>query len=116
MKNKMKRTLLTILAGLLSVNLSAELPKVNQEDMHWVIVGNNLSSPSIITGYDTDGDEMEDTRFHYLLYPLPNGVMQSILTSYGVDLNRDKFFTEDEWFSYVPNKKRNENNKRQIKY
>ncbi len=106
----MKKTLLTILAGLLSANLSAqELPKVNEEDMHWLIFDTHPNGqPNITKGYDTDGDKLEDTRFHYEVFPLANGAFAAQLTAYAIDKNKDGYFTDDEWIEYKPETKKKE--------
>ncbi len=98
----MKKTLLTLLAGLLSASLSAqELPKVKAEDMHWIMFGQHPAGPCITHGYDTDGDEKEDTRFHYIMYPMPDGAFFIQLDSYAIDENRNGLFEDDEWVPYI---------------
>ncbi len=95
-------------AALLSTSLFAqELPKVKPEQLRWMLFGRHPTGQRCITtGYDTDGDSYEDTKFHYMVYMAPDGTSQVELTEYAVDRNRDKYFTKDEWIPYV----RKENN------
>ena len=92
-------------ATLFSTSLFAqELPKVNPEDMHWTYFGQHPelnNQPCMTTGYDTDGDGFEDTRFHYMLNPLPNGAMQTRLTGYAIDENGNGYFEDNEWVPYI---------------
>ncbi len=101
----MKKTLLTLLAGLLSTSLFAqELPKVSPEYVHWITFGQHPElggQPCITNGYDTDEDGREDTRFHYRVLPMPNGAFYTQLDSYAVDENRNGLFEDDEWVPYI---------------
>ncbi len=97
----MKKLLTTLLAGLISTSLSAELPKASEKDMHWMTFGEHPEGICMTLGYDTDGDKKEDTRFHYMVYPRPDGALWTQLDSYAVDYNGDGYFTPDEWTPYV---------------
>ncbi len=97
-----KRLTALLFVGLMGVSsLFAEgLPKVNPEQMKWVEFGQHADGPCMTKGYDTDEDGYEDTKFHYLMHLMPNGVFQTLLTRYAIDKNRDKYFTDDEWIEY----------------
>ena len=82
------------------------LPKIKPDQMGWIMYGQHENGVTYINiGYDTDGDKLEDTRFHYQVVPTPGGLMYSRLMSYGVDADRDGIFREDEWFTYVQKEK-----------
>ncbi len=104
-KKIIRNTFLSIglVASINAYSEKPELPIVRQEGLMVVHFGMHLDGMRCITlGYDTDGDNKEDTRFHYPTISIIAYTSQTLLDSYGIDLNRDYKFEEYEWFRYEP--------------
>ncbi len=101
---KTLRKIVTVVGmSLLSTGIFAnDFLKVNPVRMGGIQIGQHENGQSCLTlGYDTDGDGYEDTRFHYMIYTTPDGSIRTQLVSYAFDKNKDREFTEDEWFPYT---------------
>ncbi|GAH86238.1 unnamed protein product, partial [marine sediment metagenome] len=77
------------LIAALSGFADANLPKVNANELLFFQMGREYGIDCISLGYDTDGDNLEDLKFHYKLYSISKFGANTDLGSYAVDLNKD---------------------------